>query len=138
MSSEVKIHIKSVQKSGDSAEINHTDTSGTLTVSTGQRFILRFTTSDENGDTTATVRSMDGIHITVIRKGMVDTRMEYDTSVPTPFVYNTPIGSLGFMLETDEISLILDESPSLSLIMKYRLFNEGMCVSENSIEITAV
>lgn len=138
MASDVKIHIKSVQKAGDSAEIDHTDADGRLTVSGDGRFILRFDTTDENGITATTVRSMEADRVTVIRRGLMNTKMEYDSYEPTPFIYSTPIGDLGFMLYTDEISLLLDEAPSLSLVMRYRLFSEGECVSENRIEITAV
>lgn len=138
MSYEVKIHLKSVQKSGDMADINHTDTSGRLSVSSGSRFLLRFDTTDENGVTSTSVKSTDGKRITVIREGISNTKMEFDVDTPTPFLYATPIGTLEFMLRTGEISLILDEAPSLSLVMRYKLYNNGDMVSENRIEITAV
>ena len=138
MSYEVKIHLKSVQKSKDMADINHTDTSGRLSVSSGSRFLLRIDTTKENGVTSTSVKSTDGKRITVIRKGISNTKMEFDVDTPTPFLYATPIGTLEFMLRTGEISLILDESPSLSLIMRYQLYNNGEIVSENRIEITAV
>ena len=138
MSYEVKIHLKSVQKSNDMADINHTDTSGRLSVSSGSRFLLRFDTTDENGVTSTSVKSTDGKRITVIRKGISNTKMEFDADTPTPFLYATPIGTLEFMLRTGEISLILDEAPSLSLVMRYKLYNNGDMVSENRIEITAV
>lgn len=138
MASDVKIHMKSVQKSGDMADINHTDTSGRLSVSSGDKFLLRFDTTDENGITSTTVKSKDGEHISVVRKGISNTRMEFDVNSPTPFLYSTPVGTLEFMLRTDEISLILDESPSMSLVMRYKLYNNGNMVSENRIEITAV
>ena len=138
MSYEVKIHLKSVQKSKDMADINHTDTSGRLSVSSGSRFLLRFDTTDENGVTSTSVKSTDGKRITVIRKGISNTKMEFDVDTPTQFLYATPIGTLEFMLRTGEISLILDEAPSLSLVMRYKLYNNGDMVSENRIEITAV
>ena len=138
MSYEVKIHLKSVQKSKDMADINHTDTSGRLSVSSGNRFLLRFDTTDENGVTSTSVKSTDGKRITVIRKGISNTKMEFDVDTPTQFLYATPIGTLEFMLRTGEISLILDEAPSLSLVMRYKLYNNGDMVSENRIEITAV
>ena len=138
MSYEVKIHLKSVQKSKDMADINHTDTSGRLSVSSGSRFLLRFDTTDENGVTSTSVKSTDGKRITVIRKGISNTKMEFDVDTPAPFLYATPIGTLEFMLRTGEISLILDEAPSLSLVMRYKLYNNGDMVSENRIEITAV
>lgn len=138
MTGDVKIHLKSVQQADDTAEINHTDTEGRLTVSSDRRFLLRFDTTDENGVSQTTVKSKDGTHITVVRKGIAQTEMSFDPDSPTPFMYRTPVGALGFMLETDEIGLIMDEAPSLSLIMNYRLFNNGDCVSKNRIEITAV
>lgn len=139
MAFDVKVHLKSVQKADNMADINHTDTDGRLSVSSGNRFLLRFDTTDENGGVTSTsVKSTDGERITVIRKGTANTKMEFDADTPTPFLYSTPIGTLGFMLRTDEISLILDQSPSLSLIMRYQLYNNGEIVSENRIEITAV
>lgn len=138
MAFDVKVHLKSVQKADNMADINHTDTSGRLTVSSGNRFLLRFDTTDENGTTSTTVKSKDGEHITVTRNGITNTKMEFDVNTPTPFLYSTPIGTLEFMMNTDEISLILDESPSMSLVMRYRLYSNGTMVSENRIEITAV
>ena len=135
MASDVKVHMKSVQKADDMADINQTETDGRLTVSSDRRFILRFDTTDDNGVTSTTVKTTDGSLITVVRSGVTNAKMEFDTDAPTPFLYKTPIGVLEFMLKTDEISLIMDEAPSLSLTMKYRLYSGGACVSKNSIDI---
>ncbi|MDD6551861.1 MAG: DUF1934 domain-containing protein [Lachnospiraceae bacterium] len=138
MTSEVKVQLKSVQKSGDVADVNRTETNGRLTVSSDQRFMLRFDTSDENGVTSTTIKSKDSDHITVTRTGITQTKMEFSADSPTPFIYRTPIGTLEFMLKTTEISIIADQAPSLSLVMRYSLFNAGTCVSENSIELSAI
>lgn len=135
MTSQVRVHIRSVQKSGGTADINHTETEGRLTVSPDRRFLLRFDTTDDSGTVSTTVRSTDGQRITVKRLGSVKTEMVFDTVSPTPFLYTTPFGSFGFMIRTDEISLIAAEEPAISLVMRYTLFNGGEPVSENTIDI---
>ena len=138
MSSDVEIHIKSVQKAGEETDVNQTDAAGRLTVSEKGRFILRFDTTDEYGVTSTTIKSDDSGHITVARRGAAQTKMEFDDNTPTPFIYHTPMGSLEFMLKTYEISLITGDEPSVSLTLKYTIYNAGAPVSENSLELTAV
>ena len=137
MTADVKVRMRSVQKADDLADINTTETDGRLTVSSDKKFMLRFDTTDENGVTSTTIKSKDSDHITVTRKGITETKMEFDADAPTPFLYRTPLGTLEFMLKTYEISLITDETPYLSLILRYSLYNSGACVSTNSIELTA-
>lgn len=138
MSADVKIHMKSVQKAGREMDVNQTDASGRLTVSEDKRFILRFDTTDEYGTTSTTIKSNDSERIMVIRKGVSQTKMEFDDKTPTPFIYHTPMGTLEFMLKTFEISTIIGDEPSLSLTLKYTIYNAGAPVSENSIELTAL
>lgn len=138
MSADVKIHLRSVQKAGGEMDVNQTDATGRLTVSEDKRFILRFDTTDEYGTTSTTIKSNDSERIIVIRKGVSQTKMEFDDKTPTPFIYHTPMGTLEFMLKTFEISTIIGDEPSLSLTLKYNIYNAGTPVSENSIEITAL
>ena len=138
MSADVKIHSRSVQKAGGEMDVNQTDATGRLTVSEDKRFILRFDTADEYGTTSTTIKSNDSGRITVTRKGASQTKMEFDDKTPTPFIYHTPMGTLEFMLKTFEISTIIGDEPSLSLTLKYNIYNAGTPVSENSIEITAL
>ncbi len=138
MSADVKIHLRSVQKAGGEMDVNQTDATGRLTVSEDKRFILRFDTTDEYGTTSTTIKSNDSERIIVIRKGASQTKMEFDDKTPTPFIYHTPMGTLEFMLKTFEISTIIGDEPSLSLTLKYNIYNAGTPVSENSIEITAL
>ena len=119
-------------------DVNQTDATGRLTVSEDKRFILRFDTVDEYGTTSTTIKSNDSGRITVTRKGASQTKMEFDDKTPTPFIYHTPMGTLEFMLKTFEISAIIGDEPSLSLTLKYNIYNAGTPVSENSIEITAL
>ncbi|MGN0240519.1 MAG: DUF1934 domain-containing protein [Candidatus Weimeria sp.] len=138
MSADVRIHMKSVQKAGEETDVSQTDAAGRLTVSADQRFILRFSTSDEYGTTSTTIKSDDSGRVTVTRRGSSQTKMEFDVNTPTPFIYHTPMGTLEFMLKTCEISAVTGSEPSLSLTLRYTIYNTGAPVSENSIELTAV
>lgn len=138
MAAEVNVQMKAVQKAAGQTDVNDTDATGRLTVSADQRFLLRFDTTDEYGVTSTTIKSNDSGHITVTRKGVTQTKMEFDDKTPTPFIYHTPMGTLEFMLKTSEVSVIMGDEPSLVLTLHYTLYNAGVLVSENSIELTAV
>ncbi|MQN02313.1 MAG: DUF1934 domain-containing protein [Lachnospiraceae bacterium] len=137
MTSDVNVHLKSVQKAGDTTDVNESDFSGRLSVSPDGRFMLRFESSEEGRSTKTVIKSMDSSHVTVTRSGLVTTKMEFDADAPTPFIYHTPFGSFEFMLKTFDISRFVGVEPSLELSLNYALFNMGDRVSENSIELMA-
>lgn len=135
MASEVKVRIKSVIKTGEITDVSREEATGTLSVSGDGRFLLRYSSEGEGGASDVSVKSDRTGRVVVTRTGTARSKMVFDLERRTDFTYDTPMGGIGFTIETKSSMLLIEKGPAIRLVLEYVLCSGGEKVSENRIEI---
>ena len=87
---------------------------------------------------TGTLIKIDGRNITITKKGVISTQMQFSPEKIFNGIYKTPFGTFDMCITTEEIE-IAEPSPSrpVDITLKYQLSLNGSAVSRYTIHIIA-
>jgi uncharacterized beta-barrel protein YwiB (DUF1934 family) len=105
---------------------------GEYTIQNGKRY-LRYS----NDDVRALIKITDD-SLSVIYSGAMNSRMEYVPGATTTGTYNTPLGVLDAIAETDRLTVIEGSGSVLRVSLHYKLSLSGSFVSNYEIEINCL
>jgi len=84
---------------------------------------------------TSTLLKIEPERLTMTKKGPLRARMEFVPDKRTTSQYQTPYGTLSLEVFTRKLAVDAGEG-RLCAFVQYRLETDGVCLSENELEIT--
>jgi uncharacterized beta-barrel protein YwiB (DUF1934 family) len=133
MTKEITVIIEGLQL-GEEAEAIKTTASGVYQYRNGKHFI-HYDEKIENGkEITKNTIKISQSQIDIMKRGSSNSHMVFNLGEPTRSVYETPYGSLVFIIHTTIINV--EEYPNeIRVKLQYTLSSENSHLSDNHITI---
>lgn len=124
----VYVYIKGVQVSGEETDENIVETEGEIIEKDGKKYVLF---SDDQTDTIIRISNYD---IQVIKKGHINSKMNFCNEKEDSFMYNTTYGAFLMSIVTKFIK-IEKNSDEIEISIKYDLYTDHVFTAECNMDI---
>lgn len=137
MKNQVYIQIKSLQITKDyEREEIETNARGTYQEKNGSHYLIFEEKDDENSGKTNNILKFTDQRLHMSKSGLVNVHMDFEKGKKSLSNYQTPFGALLLEIDTDVVTLDLQEK-SLSLHLEYELAVNDEHQAKCMIDVTA-